>query len=52
VTAPDWGTRVVGALRRYFSIVVGLMEPARQMDASFDLDGACIPVLPGLRSGA
>lgn len=44
-SSPDWGQRVVKALRRYFAQDKWLLEPAWLEDASLDVDPDGMPVL-------
>ena len=45
VTAPDWGERVLAALRRHFREGRPTLEAVRLIDASLDTDPDGVPVL-------
>src|SRR5580698_8384858 len=44
-SSPDWGTRVVDALRSYFGAGRPLMEPVRLIEASLETDTDGTPLL-------
>ena len=45
VSSPDWGPRVLEALRRHFAEGKPLLEPARLITASLEVDPDGTPVL-------